>query len=87
MQINHTKEIHDFVVTTFLFGDASSLQDNTSFLDSGIIDSTGILELIMFLEQTYGIKIEPEEMVPENLDSLNKVVQFLGRKHEKAAGA
>jgi acyl carrier protein len=87
MQTNHTKEIRDFVVTIFLFGDASSLQDNTSFLDSGIIDSTGILELIMFLEQTYGIKIEPEEMVPENLDSVNKVVQFLGRKQETAAGA
>jgi acyl carrier protein len=46
-----------------------------------------MLELIMFLEQTYDIKIEPEEMLPENLDSVNKVVQFLGRKQEKAAGA
>jgi acyl carrier protein len=87
MQMNHTKEIRDFVVTNFLFGDASSLQDNTSLLDRGIIDSTGMLELIMFLEQTYDIKIEPEEMLPENLDSVNKVVQFLGRKQEKAAGA
>jgi acyl carrier protein len=85
--MNHTNEIRDFVVTNFLFGDASLLQDNTSFLDSGIIDSTGILELITFLEQTYDIKIEPEEMVPENLDSVNKVVQFLGRKQEKAAEA
>jgi acyl carrier protein len=87
MQMNHTKEIRDFIITNFLFGDASSLQDDTSFLVSGVIDSTGILELIMFLEQTYGIKIEPEEMVPENFDSVNKVVQFLGRKQEKAAGA
>jgi len=87
MQMNHTKEIRDFVVTNFLFGDASSLQDATSFLESGIVDSTGMLELIMFLEQTYDIKIEPEEMLPENLDSVNKVVQFLGRKQEKAAGA
>jgi acyl carrier protein len=87
MQMNHTKEIRDFVVTNFLFGDASSLQDTTSFLESGIVDSTGMLELIMFLEQTYDIKIEPEEMLPENLDSVNKVVQFLGRKQEKAAGA
>jgi len=87
MQMNHTKEIRDFVITNFLFGDASSLQDNISLLDRGIIDSTGMLELIMFLEQTYDIKIEPEEMLPENLDSVNKVVQFLGRKQEKAAGA
>ena len=87
MQTNHTKEIRDFVVTNFLFGDASSLQDDTSFLESGIVDSTGMLELIMFLEETYDIKIEPEEMLPENLDSVNKAVQFLGRKQEKAAGA
>jgi acyl carrier protein len=87
MQMNHTEEIRDFVVTNFLFGDASSLQDDTSFLERGIVDSTGMLELIMFLEQTYNIKIEPEEMLPENLDSVNKVVQFLGRKQEKAAGA
>lgn len=87
MQTNHTKEIRDFVVTNFLFGDASSLQDDTPFLERGIVDSTGMLELIMFLEETYDIKIEPEEMLPENLDSVNKVVQFLGRKQEKAAGA
>jgi acyl carrier protein len=87
MQTNHATEIRDYVVTNFLFGDASSLQDNTPFLDSGIIDSTGILELIMFLEQTYDIKVEPEEMIPENLDSVNKVVQFVGRKLETTAGA
>ena len=87
MQMNHAEEIRDFVVTNFLFGDASSLQDDTSFLESGIVDSTGMLELIMFLEETYDIKIEPEEMLPENLDSVNKAVQFLGRKQEKAAGA
>ena len=87
MQTNHTKEIRDFVVTNFLFGDASSLQDDTPFLESGIVDSTGMLELIMFLEETYDIKIEPEEMLPENLDSVNKAVQFLGRKQEKTAGA
>jgi acyl carrier protein len=87
--MNHTKEIRDFIITNFIFGDAAALQDkdDTSFLDSGIIDSTGMLELVMFLEQTYDIKIEPEEMVPENLDSVNKVAQFLSRKLAKTAGA
>jgi acyl carrier protein len=85
--MNHIKEVRDFVVTNFLFGDASSLNDDTSFLESGIIDSTGMLELIMFLEQNRGIKIEPEEMLPENLDSVNKVAQFIARKQSKAAAA
>ena len=52
----------------------------TSFLEEGIIDSTGILELVTFLEETYEIQIEDEELVPENLDSINNVVQFLKRK-------
>ena len=72
--------MRDFIVTNFLFGEAGSLQDDTSFLSSGIIDSTGMLELIMFLENTYDVKIEPGEMIPENLDSIQRVVQFLSRK-------
>ncbi len=78
--MDYAKEVRDFVVSNFLFGEAGSLQDDTSFLDSGIIDSTGMLELIMFLENNCGVKIEPEEMVPENLDSIDRVVQFLKRK-------
>lgn len=78
--MNCAKEIRDFIVSNFLFGDAAALQDDTSFLESGIVDSTGILELISFLENTCGIKIEPEEMVPDNLDSVNRVVQFVARK-------
>ena len=72
--------VQQFVVDNFLFGDASSLQEDTSFLNEGIIDSTGILELIMFLEETFGIKIEDHELVPENLDSLNSISQFLDNK-------
>jgi acyl carrier protein len=87
--MNHTKEIRDFIITNFIFGDAAALagKDDTSFLDTGIIDSTGMLELVMFLEQTYDIKIEPEEMLPENLDSVNQVAAFLSRKKAAAAGA
>jgi acyl carrier protein len=78
--MDYAKEVRDFVISNFLFGEAGSLRDDTSFLDSGIIDSTGMLEMIMFLENTCGVKIEPEEMVPENLDSINRVVQFVKRK-------
>ena len=82
--MDYAKEVRDFVISNFLFGEAGSLHDDTSFLDSGIIDSTGMLEMIMFLENTCGVKIEPEEMVPENLDSINRVVQFV---KQKLAGA
>lgn len=85
--MDYAKEVRDFVVSNFLFGEAGSLKDNTSFLDSGIIDSTGMLEMIMFVENTCGVKIEPEEMVPENLDSVNRVVQFVKRKLASAPAA
>jgi len=78
--MNYAKEIKDFVVSNFLFGDAGTLQNDTSFLSSGIIDSTGMLEMIMFLENSYDIKIDPAEMIPDNLDSIDRIVQFLGRK-------
>ena len=83
--MNYTNQVRDFVINNFLFGDAGVLQDDKSFLDSGIVDSTGMLELIMFLETTFGIKVEPEEMLPENLDSVNRVAQFVEKKQAKAA--
>ncbi len=85
--MDHTKEVREFVINNFLFGDGSSLQDDKSFLDSGIIDSTGMLELIMFLETTYGIKIEPEEMLPDNLDSVNRVAAFVAKKQVPESAA
>ena len=72
--------IKNFIIENFLFGDGKNLKNDTSFLESGIIDSTGILELITFLEDTYEIKVEDDELIPENLDSLNRVVHFLERK-------
>ena len=79
-ETNYAKEVRDFVVEHFLFGDGGSLKDDTSFMDSDIIDSTGILELVTFVERTYGIKVEDQEMVPENLDNVNNVAAFLERK-------
>ena len=73
-------KIKAFVVENFLFGKADGLEDDTSFLEEGIIDSTGILELVSFLEEDYSISVEDEELVPENLDSINNVVEYLKRK-------
>ncbi|MBN1817376.1 MAG: acyl carrier protein [Sedimentisphaerales bacterium] len=78
--MSYREEIRNFIVNTFLFGEEGDLQDSTSFLECGIIDSTGILELVTFLEEQYGIKIQDDELVPENLDSLQNVSAFLEKK-------
>ena len=83
--MNYANQVRDFVVENFLFGDKGSLKDDTSFLDEGVVDSTGMLELIMFLESTYDIKVQPEEMIPDNLDSVTRVAGFLTKKAAKAA--
>jgi len=82
-KIKYAKEVRDYVVDNFLFGDGAALKDDTSFLDGGIVDSTGMLELIMFLESTYDMKVQPEEMIPDNLDSVNRVAEFITRKAPK----
>ena len=79
--MNEMKEkIRVFIVENFLFGKANGLGDDSSFLDEGIIDSTGILELVSFLEEQYDISVEDEDLVPENLDSINNVVAYLASK-------
>ena len=74
------QDTRDFIINNFLFGDKGDLQDTTSFMQAGIIDSTGILELVNHLEETHNIKIQDDELVPENLDSIVNVDLFLGRK-------
>ncbi len=79
-------QVREFVVNNFLFGNTeTSFEDGDSFLEKGIIDSTGILELIDFLEEQYGVSVEDSELVPENLDSLDNVAAYVSRK--TAAGA
>ena len=73
-------KIRAFVVENFLFGEDKDLKDETSFLDEGIIDSTGILELVSYLEEEFRITVEDEDLVPEKLDSIDNVVGYLQRK-------
>lgn len=73
-------KIRTFIVENFLFGNTNGLSDDTSFIEDGIIDSTGVLELIAFLEEEISIKIEDEELVPENLDSINRISIFIQEK-------
>ena len=72
--------IKQFIIDNFLFGDDEGLVDDVSFLEEGIIDSTGMLELITFLEEDFSIEIDDEEMIPENLDSINNLLAFLNKK-------
>ncbi len=78
--------VRSFVIRNFLFGRDEKLTDDQSFLEAGIIDSTGILELVAFLEKTYGIQLEDEELVPENLDSINNISCFLLAKLHRVSG-
>lgn len=73
-------KIREFIIENFLFGNADGLEDTTSFLEEGIIDSTGVLELITFLEEEFQIQVNDEELIPENLDSIDNVTAFLERK-------
>jgi acyl carrier protein len=72
--------IRQFIVDFFLFGQEDGLTDHSSLLDQGIIDSTGVLELIAHLEKNYRIRIENSEMIPENLDSIDAIAGFLEKK-------
>jgi acyl carrier protein len=73
-------ELRAFLNENFIFANDASLHDDSSFLDMGIIDSTGMLELVAFLERTYVIVLDDSDLVPENLDSINSVSQFVLRK-------
>ena len=81
MHSSARQTISRFIAENFLYQDGlASLADDTSLLESGIIDSTGIMELVMFLEQTFQIRVEDSEIVPDNLDSLTQLTAYIGRK-------
>jgi len=80
MQSSFVGEVRSFVVSNYLLGKEEGLENDDSFQEQGIIDSTGILELVSHLERTYGIEILDEDLNPDNLDSVNKIAAYLTRK-------
>lgn len=74
------EQLRQFVIENFLFGRQNGLKDDDSFLENGIIDSTGVLELIQFVEEAFGIQVQDRDLVPENLDSIEKVTNFVQRQ-------
>ncbi len=77
------EQLKSFIVNNFLLGDKNRvIKHDESFLQGGIIDSTGVLELVNFIEETYKIKVEDEELVPENLDSIQNLIAYIQKKQK-----
>ncbi len=74
-------EIKTFIIDNFMMGmNHDELGDKDSLLDKGIVDSTGVLELVGFLEETFEIQIDDEELIPDNLDSVDKITAYINKK-------
>jgi acyl carrier protein len=73
-------EIRTFIVDNFLYGKDDDFGDDVSFLEKGIIDSTGVLELVSFVEDKFGITVEDEELIPENFDSVSNLASYISKK-------
>jgi acyl carrier protein len=79
-------QIRGYILENYLFtDDDSALGDDDSFLENGILDSTGMLEVIHFLEDEFGVIVDDHEMIPENLDSVNRITAYIVRKREGIA--
>ena len=81
--MNIKSEIRKYIIENFLYGnDDNTLGDDVSFLENGIIDSTGVLELVSFVQETFNIKVTDDELIPDNFDSLSKLEAFIVTKQE-----
>ena len=81
-------ELRAFLMENFLLGDdLRTLPGDASLIEAGIIDSTGVLELVGFLERTYGLRIADNDLIPENLDSIDRVVRFVESKRSASASS
>ena len=79
------QQVRDYILENYLFTDDQSVLNNSdSFLEKGILDSTGILEVIYFLDEEFSVSVEDHEMIPENLDSVDNIVAFVSRKTKAA---
>ena len=77
-EIEH--ELRNYILENYFFSRESTLGNADSFMEVGVIDSTGVLELVSYLEERYAIEVDTEELVPENLDSIDNLTRFVQRK-------
>jgi len=80
------ERVRRFILEYFYVSDPEELTDDVSLLDSGYVDSTGMMEIILFLEGEYAIHIEDHETIPDNLESITQIAAFVARKRPTAAG-
>jgi acyl carrier protein len=80
------QRVREFVTSNFFVQDAAGLTDAASLLDLGVVDSTGVLEVMGFLESAFGVSVEDDEIVPDNLDSIERIAAFVERKLAAAGG-
>lgn len=80
------QQLRCFIVEHFLFGEDDGIADNTSLLEQGVLDSTGVMELVTHLESSYGLTVANEEVIPENLDSIESLAEFIERKKSRTQG-
>jgi acyl carrier protein len=76
--------VRKFLLDNFAMGGGVTIADDTSFMEDHILDSTGFIELITFIEETFGLVVDDEEMVPENFDSLLNIEAYVARKRSAA---
>ena len=76
--------VKQFIVENFYVSDPAELTEDTSLITGGYVDSTGMLEMIAFLEREFGIRVKDQEMVPENLETIGQIASFIARKKSAA---
>ena len=81
--MNYLDGLKEFVINNFMFGQGDSLENDTDFFDKGIIDSTGTLELVSYIEENFDISVLDNELIKENFSSLNKVNEYINNKIAK----
>ncbi len=85
--MNVQQRVRQFIVENFYVSEPSELADAASLIQGGWVDSTGMLELVTFLEEEYGIRISDTEMTPDNLDSIERIATFVARKTTSGGAA
>ena len=81
------EQVRAFLTSNFYVADPAALEDEASLLDRGIIDSTGVLEVIFFIEENFSIKVEDSEMLPDNLDSIERIANFVKQERLRYASS
>jgi len=83
--IQYSETIKQFIVDNFLFGDGAKLDVDTPLFEKGIVDSTGVLELVAFIEENFNVAVSDDELVQDNFSSLIAIEKFLQSKNNQAA--